>query len=149
MENRPPHYPVFFDLRDRPVVVVGAGPVALRKVRGLLEAGARVTVVAPEMLPDFEPLPVRLLRRRFRSPDLAGACLAFAATGDRTVNRRVGVEGRRRGIPVNVADAAGECDFIVPARVRRGAVQIAISTGGTSPRLAAELRKSLDDLLGK
>jgi siroheme synthase-like protein len=74
-------------------------------------------------------------------------CLAFAATDDRRVNRRIGVEARRRGIPVNVADAAEECDFIVPARVRRGAVQIAISTGGRSPRLAAELRRRLDEAL--
>jgi len=77
------HYPVFLDLKDRPVLVVGAGKVALRKTRGLLEAGARITVVAPDCEPEFEELPVRLVRRRFRASDLAGALLVYAATDDR------------------------------------------------------------------
>ena len=73
------HYPVFLDLKDRPVLVVGAGKVALRKTRGLVEAGARITVIAPEWEPEFEELPVRLVRRRFRASDLAGALLVFGA----------------------------------------------------------------------
>src|SRR5690242_10033220 len=73
------HYPIFLDLKDRPVLVVGAGRVALRKTRGLLEAGARVTVVAPEWEEEFESLTLRLIRRRFRASDLAGAMLVFAA----------------------------------------------------------------------
>lgn len=142
-----PHYPVFLDLKDRPVLVVGAGPVALRKTKGLLEAGARVTVVAPETLPDFSDLPVRLIRRPFRASDLNGAALVFAATDDRAVNHRIGVAAKGRGLFANVADSAAECDFIVPARVNRGDVQIAISTGGTSPRVSAELRRKLDAIL--
>jgi precorrin-2 dehydrogenase / sirohydrochlorin ferrochelatase len=147
MPDRPAHYPVFLDLAGRRAVVAGAGPVALRKARGLLEAGALVTVVAPEWEPEFEDLPVRRLRRRFRASDLDGAVLAFAATNDRRVNRRVGEEARKRGILVNVADAPEECCFIVPARVRRGGMQIAVSTGGRSPRLAAELRRRLEEML--
>ena len=141
------HYPIFLDLKDRAVLVAGAGKVALRKTRGLVEAGARVTVVAPEVLPDFATLPVRVHRRRFRASDLAGAVLVFAATDDRAVNRRIGVAASRRGVFANIADSAAECAFLVPARVRRGDVQIAISTGGRSPRLAAELRRKLDALL--
>ena len=141
------HYPIFLDLKDRPVLVAGAGKVALRKTRGLVEAGARVTVVAPEVLPGFDALPVRVHRRRFRASDLAGAVLVFAATDDRAVNRRIGVAARRRGVFANIADSAAECAFLVPARVSRGDVQIAISTGGRSPRLAAELRRKLDALL--
>src|ERR1039457_7644509 len=83
------HYPVFLDLKDRPVLVVGAGKVALRKTRGLLEAGARITVVAPDCEPEFDDLPVRVVRRRFRASDLAGALLVFAATGDRLTNHRI------------------------------------------------------------
>src|ERR1035438_6583048 len=75
------HYPVFLDLKDRPVLVVGAGKVALRKTRGLVEAGARITVVAPECEPEFEDLPVRLGRRGFRASDMANALLVFAAIG--------------------------------------------------------------------
>ncbi len=129
------------------MLVVGAGKVALRKTRGLLEAGARVTVVAPRWAPEFVSLPVRLLRRRFRASDLRGVCLAFTATDDRRVNHRVAIEAKRRGIPVNVADAPGECDFLVPARVRSGHLQVAISTSGRSPRLAAELRRRIERVL--
>lgn len=143
------HYPIFLNLRDRPVLVVGAGKVALRKTRGLLEAGARVTVVAPRWEAGFEALPVRFVRRRFRVSDLAGAALVFAATDDRSVNRRVGVEAKRRGIFANIADSAEECDFVVPARVRKGQVQIAISTGGQNPRLSRDMRIRLEkNLLG-
>jgi siroheme synthase-like protein len=138
------HYPIFLDLNHRSILVVGAGKVALRKTRGLLDAGALVTVVAPFSLPDFESLPVRLIRRRFRTADLDGAVLVFAATDDRLVNRRIGVVAKRRGILANIADSAAECDFVVPARLTRGNVQIAISTGGQSPRLAADLRRKLE-----
>jgi siroheme synthase-like protein len=141
------HYPIFLNLKDRAVLVVGAGKIALRKTNGLLEAGARVTVVAPEVLPDFDGLPVRIHRRPFRSSDLAGAALVFAATDDRAVNHSIGVAAKSRGIFANVADSAAECDFVVPARVRRGDVQIAISTGGRSPRVSADLRRKLDAVL--
>jgi len=141
------YYPIFLDLKDRPVLVVGAGKIALRKVRALVEAGARVTVVAPDWEPEFEELPVRRIVRRFRASDLGGAMLVFAATDDRLTNHRIGVAAKGRGIFANIADSAAECDFVVPARVQRGAVQIAVSTGGESPRLTAELRRKLEDVL--
>jgi siroheme synthase-like protein len=141
------HYPIFVDLKDRPVLVVGAGKVALRKTKGLLEAGARVTVVAPECEAEFEELPVRLVRRRFRASDLAGAMLIFAATDDRMTNHRIGIAAKGKGVLANIADSSSECGFIVPARVQRGSIHIAVSTGGESPRLAAELRKKLEDVL--
>jgi len=141
------HYPIFVSLQDRPVLVVGAGKVALRKTKGLLEAGARVTVVAPNCESEFESLPVRLVRRPFRAADLAGYVLVFAATNDRLTNHRIGVTAKGRGIFANIADSASECDFILPARVSRQGFHLAISTGGDSPRLAAELRKKLEDLL--
>jgi len=141
------HYPVFLDLKDRPVLVVGAGKVALRKTRGLLEAGARVTVVAPEREPEFDSLSVRIVARRFRATDLAGVVLVFAATDDRLTNHRIGIAAKGRGIFANIADSRDECSFVVPARVSRGIVQLAVSTGGENPRLSAELRKKLEDLL--
>jgi len=141
------YYPVFLDLKDRPVLVVGAGRVALRKTRGLLEAGARVTVVAPEWDPEFESLPVRLVRRRFRAGDLGNCALVFAATDDRLTNHRIGIAARGKGLFANIADSAEECHFLVPARVQRGSLQIAISTGGENPRLSAELRAKLDEIL--
>jgi siroheme synthase-like protein len=128
-------------------MIVGAGKVALRKARGLLEAGARITVVAPEWEPEFETMPVRIVRRRFRASDLAGCMLVFAATDDRLTNHRIGIAAKGKGIFANIADSAEECGFIVPARVQRGSVQVAVSTGGESPRLSAELRKKLEDVL--
>ncbi len=129
------------------MLVVGAGKVALRKTRGLVEAGARVTVVAPQWEPEFASLPVRMVPRRFRIRDLAGALLVFAATDDRRTNRRIGMAARSRGIFANIADSAEECGFLVPARVEHGNLQIAISTGGVNPRLAKQLRRKLERVL--
>ncbi len=140
------HYPVYLDLVDQPVLVVGAGKVALRKAKGLVEAGAQVTVVAPSMLAAFSRLPVRLVRRRFRASDLSGVRLVFAATDDRRTNRRIGALAKARGLWVNVADSAEECGFLVPARITRGSIQVAISTGGTNPKLSADLRRHLDKI---
>ena|SRR5947207_5909746 len=145
--NSVPYYPIFLDLRAKPVLVVGAGKVALRKTKGLLEAAAAVTVVAPRAEPEFARLAVTLRRRKFRPTDLQGSVLAFAATDDRRVNHAVMLAARRRGIPVNVADSRDECSFIVPARINRGNVQIAISTGGESPRMAAALRRKIEENL--
>jgi siroheme synthase-like protein len=141
------YYPVFLDLKDQPVLVVGAGKVALRKTRGLLEAGARVTVVAPDGEPEFDSLPVRRVRRRFRATDLGDCVLIFAATDDRATNQRIGRAAQAKGVFANIADRAAECRFLVPARVQRGNVQIAISTGGENPRVSAELRRKLEEIL--
>ncbi len=141
------HYPIFIDLKGRPVLVVGAGKVALRKTRGLVEAGAQVTVVAPEWEQELESLPVRLVHRRFRASDLAGVMLVFAATDDRLANHRIAIAAKGRGVLANIADSPEECDFLVPARVQRDNLEIAVSTGGASPRLAADLRRKLEEIL--
>jgi siroheme synthase-like protein len=140
-------YPIFLDLKDRPVLVVGAGKVALRKTKGLVESGARVTVVAPKHEREFETLPVKLLQREFRTSDLAGVALVFAATDDRLTNHRIAVAAKGRGIFANIADSAEECGFIVPARLAKNGVQIAVSTGGRNPRMSAELRRKLESIL--
>jgi siroheme synthase-like protein len=141
------HYPIFLDLTDRKVLVVGGGKVALRKIRGLIEAGANVTAVAPRFESELAAMPIRRIRRKYRAPDLAGVSLVFAATDQRDVNRRIGAAAKRRGILANVADAPAECDFLVPARLAKGSIQIAISTGGTAPRIASEMRKKLEQIL--
>ena len=138
-------YPIFMRLRGRRVVVIGGGKVAARKAAGLASTGARVRVIAPRVERGIAAEEVE--RRRYRVGDLAGAALAFAATNHRAVNHAVALEAHRRRIPVNVADSAEECTFMVPARVRRGDVEIAVSTGGRSPRLAKELRQRLEQVL--
>ena len=140
-------YPIFLDLTNRRVVVIGGGKVALRKARGLVEAGARVTVVAPRFDSGFDGLPIERSERPFEDRDIDQAALVFAATGDREVNRRAGEIARAAGIPANIADAPGECGFIVPSRIRRDNLQIAISTSGEDPALAAELRRKLEEWL--
>lgn len=138
------YYPIFLDLRGKRVLVAGGGPVGVRKAQGLLDAGAAVTIVSPEL---SRPLPVHWRKRRFRASDLDGHALAFAATNDRRVNARIAILAKQRGIPVNVADSPDECDFIVPARLNRGGFQLAISTGGKDPRAARALRRKLEEIL--
>lgn len=141
------YYPVFLDMRGRHVLVVGAGPVSLRKCKALVESGAKVTVVSPEALAEFAALNVTMIHREFRCYDVESQALVFAATNRREVNAEVARCAAARGIPVNVADAPEECSFLVPARVQRGDLQIAISTSGEDPRLAKKLRIQLEALL--
>lgn len=142
----PAYYPVFLDLRGKHCVVVGSGAVALRKVEGLLEAGAAVTVIAPQ--PGTLPEEVRVLGRAYQPGDLAGAWLAIAATNDAEVNAAVAREAEERGILVNVVDEPLSCSFILPALLRRGALCLAISTGGASPTLARRLREQFEQQFG-
>ncbi len=141
-------YPVELDLRGRPAVVVGAGPTGLRRARGLLAAGARVTVVAPALDPGFAGLPVTVRLRRYRAGDLAGAWLAHAATGDVAVNASVAAEARRRGIWCVRADDAGASAARLPAVARHGEVTVAVTAGGDqrrSQRLGAAIAAALAD----
>ena len=141
-------YPLFFDLTNQPVVVVGAGKVASRKIRALLAAGARVTVISPKAEPALAGK-IRWLRRRYRRGDLRGARLVVAATDDPRINEQVCAEAKRRKLLVNCVAPPSAGNFIVPAVARRGRLIIAISTGGVSPALAKRLRRELERLLRK
>ncbi|MBS1831318.1 MAG: bifunctional precorrin-2 dehydrogenase/sirohydrochlorin ferrochelatase [Acidobacteria bacterium] len=142
------YYPIFVDLTSKPVIVVGAGKVGMRKSRGLAEAGASVTVVSPDAA---EPMPegVRWLRRGFQPGDLKGAFLVFTAANEKAVNDQVRDEAAALGIPCNSADDADLCDFIVPARLRHDDLQIAVSTGGQNPGRAAAVRDRIREFLSK
>jgi precorrin-2 dehydrogenase / sirohydrochlorin ferrochelatase len=136
------------DLSGRRCVVVGGGAVATRKARKLLQAGAEVAVVSPEVLPELEGMGVETSRRPYEYGDLEGADLAFAATDSREVNAAVAREARERGVRVNVADRPSEGDFAVPSTLRRGGLQVAVSTGGASPPLARRIRDELEASFG-
>lgn len=136
-------------VRGERCLLVGGGPAALQKARALRRAGASLTVVAPEVGAAVARLADRIVKRTFRPADVGGHVLAVAATDDGAANRRVHAACRRRGIPVNVVDVPGLCSFTVPAVLRRGALTIAISTGGLSPTLARTLKRRLDALLPK
>lgn len=150
MSRQHPYYPLFLDLDGRNVLLAGGGSVSARKAEALLRAGARVTVVAPEISEEVARLAPSLavIRRRFEPADLDEQFLVFAATNDAAVNARIADECRARGILVNVADATELCDFIVPAVIDRGSVQLAVSTGGKSPALARALRRELERAAG-
>ena len=137
-------YPIFLDLDGRRCVIVGGGEVANRKARKLLQARAEVVLVSPEVKPELESVAVEVHRRPYREGDLEGAFLVFAATGRRGVNAAVAREARGRGIPVNVADVPSEGDFALPSVLRRGQLQVAVSTGGASPTLARRIRYELE-----
>jgi precorrin-2 dehydrogenase / sirohydrochlorin ferrochelatase len=141
-------YPIFFDLTGRRCVVVGGGEVANRKARKLLQARARVVVISPEIQAELESVAVEIHRRAYREGDLEGACLAFAATNSREVNAAVAREAKGRGVPVNVADKPCEGDFALPSTLRRGRLQVAVSTGGASPTLARRIRDELEEAFG-
>ena len=154
MKRQPPAkvFPLFLKLENRPCLVVGAGNIAESKIAGLLEADAAVRVIAPEATPqvqswaqagnlDWHPRP-------FQPADLQGMFLVVAATSSTPVHEEIFAEARRLGVLCNVVDVPRLCDFYYPAVVRRGSLQIAISTAGESPALAQRLRKELEIQFG-
>lgn len=140
-------FPIFVKLRDRLCVVVGGGPIAESKIPGLLAAEAKVRVIAPDATESLAAQArdgqIEWLRKIFEPADLMGAYLVVAATSASEVNHEVFREAEARGILCNAVDDPGYCHFYYPSVVRRGALQIAISTEGFSPALAQRLRREL------
>lgn len=142
-------YPVMLELRDVPVLMVGGGHVAERKVEGLIAAGARVTVVAPSVRDEVAAMACEVRRRPYSSSDIDGHRLVMTATDDPEVNRAVAADATALGVWVNSADDPQNCSFILPAITRRGPVTVAVGTDGSSPALARHLRDRIaDELLG-
>ncbi len=141
-------YPVNLELSGQPVLVVGGGSVAARKVAGLRSADARVTVVSPAAVPEISVDPnVRWLARPYRQGEVAAYRLAVTATDDPEVNAAVRADGDKANVFVNSADDPTNCSFTLPAVARRGDLQITVSTGGRSPGLARWLRRRLESQL--
>lgn len=143
-----PLYPAGLVLAGRRVVVVGGGPVAARKVAGLVAAGAVVHVVARRVGAEVRDQPVTWEERAYRDGDLVGAWLAIAATDDPETNAAVHAEGEASRVWVNSADDPSACSFILPAVVRQGPVMVTVSTAGHSPAMAAWLRDHVAGELG-
>lgn len=141
------YYPVMLDLRGRRVLFVGGGVETEAKVRGLVEVGARVTLISPFEHPGLEPLArsgtLAWLRRGFLPGDLAGFSLAFSHPANRLVNQMVAREARERGVWLNAVDDPAHCDFILPAVHRQGELVIAVSTGGAAPALGVRIKQRL------
>jgi precorrin-2 dehydrogenase/sirohydrochlorin ferrochelatase len=145
--NEKRYYMACLDLEGRSSLVVGGGTVALEKVRGLLDCGARVTVVAPRIVDELRALNVELEQRGYRASDLDGRFLVVAATSIESLNRRVRRDAEARSLLCNVVDVPELCNFILPAVLRRDPIAVAVSTGGASPALAQRIRDDIDELI--
>lgn len=143
-----PYYPISLNVRGRKCVVIGGGQVALRKVRTLLEHGANVAVISPELCAGLGQLAdkdsIHVLNRVYQEGDLTGAFITIAATDDSSVNQQVIGEARRKAVMINVVDDADNSDFIAPSYLQRGDITIAVSTAGKSPALARKIRTALE-----
>lgn len=143
------YYPAFLDLKDQPCVVVGGGNVAERKTLDLLRAGAQVKVISPGLTSRLQKEKkrgtIKHVNRRFRQGDIKGAFLVIAATDSEDENRKV---ASNKGLLLNVVDRPELCTFIVPATLRRGPLQIAVSTSGASPAMARAIRKEMESTYG-
>jgi precorrin-2 dehydrogenase/sirohydrochlorin ferrochelatase len=146
------YLPLFIELAGRLCIVIGGSEAAERRARALLDAGAVVTVVSPALSPALVALSergeIRCIRRSYIHGDLSGAVLAYIAIKDAAMAQAAAEEAREAGIPVNVADRPKLCSFITPSVVKRGDLQIAISTGGASPALSRLLREELEARFG-
>ncbi len=149
----PTYYPLFLDLRDKNVVVVGGGRVAERKVKTLLSCHARIKLISPRITSVLKKMvgqgKLKWRPRVFRGGDLQNAFLVFATTDDPEVNRLIAVQAKQSNKLVNVANLPEASSFLVPAVVRRGGLLIAVSTSGHSPALAKRIRQELGRAFGR
>lgn len=142
-------YPIMYKIKDKRVVVIGAGQVALRKVKDLTQAGAYVVVIAPDINPQLEEFAlanpsVTLVKREYQHGDCAGAALVFSATNNPDVNHKVFEEASTLNIPINAVDDPDNSSFYVPSFFTRGSLLVAVSTGGASPAMAAKVRRLIE-----
>ena len=146
------YYPLFMDLKAQPVLVVGGGKVALRKVQTLLEHGAYVRIVSPQIVPEIKALIDEKTcfwsKKQYSNEDIREAILVFSCTEKEEVNDQVSRDAKAHQRPVNVVDDPAKCSFIVPSIMERGDLKIAVSTGGSSPIVARQVRSELELIYG-
>ena len=147
------YYPVFLNIQGKRCVVIGGGKVALRKVKMLLDCGAKVSIISPKPHPEILRLskerPIHLIQRDYEPQDIKKAAITIACTDVKGVNRKVADEAKKAGVLVNVADDPEPSDFILPSFFRRGDLTVAVSTSGKSPALARKIRIKLEKSFGK
>lgn len=146
------YYPIFIDLEKKPVLVVGGGPVAYRKVKTLLEYGACVRIVAPQIVAELKDIVdgelCLWIRKEYSREDIHDSALVFSCTEKEEVNARVAEDAKALNRFINVVDDPDKCSFIVPSIMRRGDLSIAVSTAGSSPLVARQIRGELEGLYG-
>ena len=146
-------YPIFLELEGKAVLVVGGGRVAQRKVLTLMEYGAKISIISNKLTDKLKSLVdgagILKLGGEFRESHLKGAFLVVAATNDKRLNHRIGELAKKKDILVNAVDQPPDCNFFVPSIIKRGDLQIAISTSGKSPALAKKIRVDLEEQFGE
>ncbi|MDD2585460.1 MAG: bifunctional precorrin-2 dehydrogenase/sirohydrochlorin ferrochelatase [Syntrophomonadaceae bacterium] len=144
-------YPVYIDLKNRQCLVIGGGKVAERKIANLLEYGAQVTIVSPQVEANIRiwaaEETIVWYKREFTEHDLQNVFMVFIATDNSSLNGEVAEFCRQKGILVNAVDDPSNCDFFVPSIIRHGSLVISISTGGNSPLFAKKLRTDLEKVI--
>src|SRR6266516_2735357 len=129
MTKRYPYYPIFLDIENRSVVIIGGGNVCARKAETMMNYGARVSIVSPDFTDEIERWArdgaLQIRRKRYEQSDLEGANIVIASTDDQSVNEQIAADCRGRRIPVNVVDVTPLCEFIVPAIIDKGSVTVA------------------------
>lgn len=142
------YFPLFMELKDRDCLVVGGGKVAWRKVKVLMDFGAQVSVVAPEINSEIRELGLaQQTEREFEDGDVQGRTLVVAATDNEALNRRISQLCQALGIPVNAVDQTQDCSFIFPAYVKQGEVVAAFSSGGQSPVMTQYLKAQIKPVM--
>ena len=146
------YYPIYVELHEQPCIVIGGGKIAEGKVEGLLTAGAQVTIIAPNLTSHLHTLveqnKVAYISRTYQHGDLADAFMVICATDQAEINHQVWQEASANRQLVNVVDDTPRCNFIAPAILRKGDLNIAISTGGKAPALAVRLKERLQKEIG-
>jgi siroheme synthase-like protein len=146
------YYPIYLDLKDRTALVVGGGAIAEGKAQQLIDAGAKVRVVSPTLTPNLSELAARGIIGHgyglFKTDDLQDVYLVIGATDDQAVNEEVARAAGDLGLLFNVVDQPSLCNFITPALVTRGELQISVSTGGGSPSLTQRVKREIAALIG-
>ncbi len=143
-------YPIFLNIEHKLAVIAGGGDVAYRKLNDLLDCGAKVKIIAPDIhdkikrLRKENPGLIEIIQRKFKSSDIIGAYIIFAATDDPALNKKIFQIAVEKNLPVNSVDDPENCSFIVPSIARRGDLTIAVSTSGASPAMAAKIRRTLE-----
>mgnify|MGYP000726718877 FL=1 len=142
------YYPVFLDMKDRKVLVVGGGFVALQKIKTLLDSGAIVKVITKELIAeDIKELPVSLEIREYNENDMIGVSIVIAATNSHEVNTKIFEHSKKYNVLLNAVDDKDNCDFILGAIVNKGDITVTISTAGRSPIVAKKIRDKVNEML--
>ena len=147
------YYPIYIDIQEKSVLVVGGGLVALRKVETLLAYGALVRIVSPAAVPGIERLidgvRCQWIKKEYAPEDIKDVVLVFSCTDKEEVNNQVAKDAKARFRPVNSVDDPANCSFIVPSIMKKGDLAIAVSTGGSSPLMARLIRQEIEEIYGE